>query len=113
VSSYLTFSPLPDPKVVGGVFSVALSVALRIEMLARPGVTWQPAHGARTFLDGNKSIATTRPETRTLNVNHRVHGRDASGINQYSARRRENTASTTLAGDVLERRGDAVVTARI
>lgn len=27
VSSYLTFSPLPDPKIVGGVFSVALSVA--------------------------------------------------------------------------------------
>jgi hypothetical protein len=27
VSSYLTISPLPDPRIVGGVFSVALSVA--------------------------------------------------------------------------------------
>ena len=30
----------------GGLFSVALSVALR-----RPGVAWQPALGARTFLE--------------------------------------------------------------
>src|SRR2546422_7963655 len=44
VGSYPTFSPLPFGEK-GGLFSVALSVALR-----RPGVTWQSAYGARTFL---------------------------------------------------------------
>ena len=38
VRSYRTFSPLPDPKAVGGIFSVALSVGSR-----RPGITWHPA----------------------------------------------------------------------
>ena len=38
VRSYRTFSPLPAPKRLGGVFSVALSVGSR-----RPGVTWHPA----------------------------------------------------------------------
>ena len=59
VSSYLTFSPLPNPKIVGGVFSVALSV----ERLAPPSRVylrldaWRPAKlrgiapsGVRTFL---------------------------------------------------------------
>ena len=36
---------LPFPA--GGLFSVALSVGSRL-----PGVTWHPAHGARTFLQG-------------------------------------------------------------
>ena len=38
VRSYRTFSPLPAPKRLGGMFSVALSVGSR-----RPGVTWHPA----------------------------------------------------------------------
>src|SRR6185503_21353476 len=33
------------PLPAGGLFSVALSVGSR-----PPGVTWHPAHGARTFL---------------------------------------------------------------
>ena len=37
VRSYRTISPLPPPKRVGGIFSVALSVGLR-----PPGVTWHP-----------------------------------------------------------------------
>ena len=37
------YLPLP----AGGIFSVALSVGSR-----PPGVTWHPAHGARTFLQG-------------------------------------------------------------
>tara|TARA_S200000501_G_scaffold91644_1_gene85012 strand:+ start:446 stop:613 length:168 start_codon:yes stop_codon:yes gene_type:complete len=36
VGSYPTFSPLPIK--IGGIFSVALSVDLRL-----PGVTWRPA----------------------------------------------------------------------
>ena len=38
VRSYRTISPLPVPKDLGGIFSVALSVGLR-----PPGVTWHPA----------------------------------------------------------------------
>jgi hypothetical protein len=38
VRSYRTFSPLPAPKRLGGMFSVALSVGSR-----RPGVTWHLA----------------------------------------------------------------------
>jgi len=38
VRSYRTVSPLPGPKAVGGLFSVALSVGSR-----RPGITWHPA----------------------------------------------------------------------
>ena len=37
VRSYRTISPLPPPKRVGGIFSVALSVGSR-----PPGVTWHP-----------------------------------------------------------------------
>jgi hypothetical protein len=46
---------------VGGVFSVALSVAAAHEALLRPGVTWQSAHGARTFLGGRWQAPPTRP----------------------------------------------------
>ena len=53
VSSYLTFSPLPDPKIVGGTFSVALSVApLAWRAQALPGSL---PSGARTFLDETSS----------------------------------------------------------
>ncbi len=38
VRSYRTFSPLPPRMGLGGIFSVALSVGLRL-----PGVTWHPA----------------------------------------------------------------------
>jgi len=50
VSSYLAFSPLPDPKIVGGVFSVALSVV--------PAETVTPRHylAARPMEPGLSSI---------------------------------------------------------
>jgi len=35
VSSYLTISPLPIKKLIGGIFSVALSLSSRL-----PGITW-------------------------------------------------------------------------
>src|SRR5712672_1551377 len=43
----------------GGLFSVALSIASR-----RPGVTWQSALGARTFLESRRTRdhRTPRPE---------------------------------------------------
>jgi len=43
---------------------VALSVVQR-SLASRPGVTWQPVHGARTFLNArtNSSAATVRPTT--------------------------------------------------
>ena len=55
VRSYRTFSPLPSVSSdtandrSGGIFSVALSVGSH-----RPGVTWHPALGARTFLPANR-----------------------------------------------------------
>jgi len=53
VSSYLTFSPLPDPRflaAVGGVFSVALSVpSPRLPVAMSPGVTWQRAQWSPDF----------------------------------------------------------------
>jgi len=48
VSSYLTISPLPNLSIVGGVFSVALSVAVG-KSLRRPGVTWQRAQWSPDF----------------------------------------------------------------
>ena len=58
VGSYPTFSPLPNvnPTTLGGLFSVALAVAIQVTdglgvHELRPGVTWQLVHGARTFLD--------------------------------------------------------------
>lgn len=58
MSSYLTFSTLPDLtgeplQAIGGAFSVALSVT---RTTACPGVTWQPVHGARTFLEEASAI---------------------------------------------------------
>jgi hypothetical protein len=47
VSSYLTFSPLPvrrAKRAIGGIFSVALSVASR-----RPGITRHPARRSPEF----------------------------------------------------------------
>ena len=45
VGSYPTVSPLPVPlRAIGGLFSVALSVALR-----RPGVTWRSALWSSDF----------------------------------------------------------------
>ena len=44
VGSYPTVSPLPNGCPVGGLFSVALSVAFR-----RPGVTWQSTRWSSDF----------------------------------------------------------------
>jgi len=58
VRSYRTFSPLPRNESRGGIFSVALSVGSR-----PPGVTWHPAHGARTFLSPTTIPRDGAPET--------------------------------------------------
>src|SRR6185437_6185139 len=65
VSSYLTFSPLPDPKIVGGVFSVALSVAFG-RCRRRPGVTWQRAQWSPDF----------PRTTNRLSLENQLAGRD-------------------------------------
>ena len=44
VRSYRTISPLPFPKKLGGIFSVALSVGSRL-----PGVTWRLAQWSPDF----------------------------------------------------------------
>jgi len=54
VGSYPTFSPLPTE--VGGMFSVALSVALR-----RPGVTWQSTLWSSDFPRGPKTPRPPHP----------------------------------------------------
>ena len=61
----LCLPPLPRDargrgRAIGGLLSVALSVA---PSRARPGVTWQPVHGARTFLGAppKRHCATVRP----------------------------------------------------
>jgi hypothetical protein len=65
VGSYPTFSPLPPDKSnlpEGGLFSVARAVTLSKILGAPailetcPGVTWQPVHGARTFLGNNTTL---------------------------------------------------------
>jgi len=64
VGSYPTFSPLPLNFSRGGLFSVALAVTLYQHEAGStcPGITWQSAHGARTFL-GNRT-ALPRPSSQ-------------------------------------------------
>ena len=57
VGSYPTFSPLPAESGWRSVFCGTVRHAQR----ACPGVTWRPAHGARTFLDG---VKPSRPSGR-------------------------------------------------
>src|SRR5690554_2134606 len=55
VRSYRTFSPLPQSGDHGGIFSVALSVGLRL-----PGVTWRLALWSPDFpLPASKTRAAT------------------------------------------------------
>src|SRR6056297_2469683 len=56
VRSYRTFSPLPAPKRLGGLFSVALSVGSR-----PPGVTWHPALRSPDFPPRRNAAAAVRP----------------------------------------------------
>jgi hypothetical protein len=58
VSSYLTFSALPDPtgEPAGHRRCVFCGTFRRAARAARPGVTWQLIHGARTFLEGNRAV---------------------------------------------------------
>ena len=67
-----TFSPLPVPTETAGhrrcVFCGTFRRAARYARTTRPGVTWQPVHGARTFLEESRtvrlaSLATVRPVT--------------------------------------------------
>src|SRR5207245_190173 len=59
VGSYPTFSPLPFGEK-GGLFSVALSVALR-----RPGVTWQSALRSSDFPRRARPAGAPRPSHPT------------------------------------------------
>jgi hypothetical protein len=57
------------------VFSVALSVVPLV--LTRPGVTWQPVHGARTFLETSTALfcsglARDRPAGDVIGEIYRV-----------------------------------------
>src|SRR5213594_3821937 len=67
VDSYPTVSPLPL-NLQGGLFSVALSVALR-----RPGVTWQSALGSSDFPQHATPTGMPRPShpTATRQENYR------------------------------------------
>src|SRR6266852_9711636 len=67
VGSYPTFSPLPFGEK-GGLFSVALSVALR-----RPGVTWQSALRSSDFPRRARPAGAPRPShpTATRQENYR------------------------------------------
>src|SRR3989454_3469174 len=59
VGSYPTFSPLPFGEK-GGLFSVALSVALR-----RPGVTWQSTLRSSDFPQRTTPAGALRPSRPT------------------------------------------------
>jgi len=63
VRSYRTISPLPVPKDVGGIFSVALSIDSR-----RPGVTWHSALWSPDFPPKRISSAIAWP-TSCANCN--------------------------------------------
>jgi len=67
VRSYRTISPLPVPKDVGGIFSVALSVGFR-----PPGVTWHPALWSPDFPPRRTDGATAwpTPDTSVLGQNY-------------------------------------------
>ncbi len=49
VRSYRTFSPLPAPKRLGGMFSVALSVGSRLPAVSRRPALWSPDFPLRKF----------------------------------------------------------------
>jgi len=57
VGSYPTVSPLPPAETDGGLFSVALSVALR-----RPGVTWRSTLWSSDFPRAVVPHATIPPD---------------------------------------------------
>jgi len=55
VGSYPTISPLPGPKTIGGVFSVALSVGSLLPAVSRRAALWSP-----DFPPRHKAAATAR-----------------------------------------------------
>src|SRR6185436_15696664 len=68
VGSYPTVSPLPNGCPVGGLFSVALSVAFR-----RPGVTWQSTRRSSDF--PRSTLRRPRPSRSTSGGNITGTGR--------------------------------------
>ena len=60
VRSYRTLSPLPDPKIIGGLLSAALVVGFR-----RPDVIWHPTLWSPDFPPPNQLAAIVWP-TPTL-----------------------------------------------
>ncbi len=64
VRSYRTFSTLPDPPLARRPSAVCFlwHCPSHRPRAIRPGVTWQPVHGARTFLGGRER--PTRPSDR-------------------------------------------------
>jgi len=67
VRSYRTFSPLPinNKLKIGGLFSAALSVGLRL-----PGVTWHSAQWSPDFPPSypNDKTATVQPTLSTASI---------------------------------------------
>jgi len=64
VSSYLAISTLPDPVLrpaIGGIFSVALSVALGLSTYSAQALPGTLPYGARTFLYAAKHAAAAWP----------------------------------------------------
>src|SRR6266487_592160 len=73
VGSYPTVSPLPL-NLQGGLFSVALSVALR-----RPGVTWQSALWSSDFPRRTDPAGVPRPSRPTADRYQRYRRRKGQG----------------------------------
>src|SRR5207249_7306324 len=73
VGSYPTFSPLPFGEK-GGLFSVALSVALR-----RPGVTWQSALRSSDFPQRATPAGAPRPSHPTASRRETYEQGEAPG----------------------------------
>src|SRR5437870_6971252 len=79
VGSYPTVSPLPL-IFQGGLFSVALSVALR-----RPGVTWQSALGSSDFPRRTDPAGTPRPSHPSATRYQRYRRRKGRGKSNVRA----------------------------
>ena len=85
VRSYRTISTLPLPKHLGGIFSVALSIGLRL-----PGVTWHLARwspdfprrpdGRRDCLAGSGRMVPLRDTRGLTDVYHVAKKLNTAGV---------------------------------
>ncbi len=62
VSSYLTFSPLPAPKGLGGMFSVALSLELLPPGVTRRSAPWCSDFPRTAFAARDHLTCSARPD---------------------------------------------------